>query len=678
MCQPFNAIRIIAISIGVLLCSFSALKADENYDERVEAFINDAIISNSGYDVLVLRASRGLTLDRELIQELILGAQNSAEGDFRLTRLLRILMLTNGEYDEQIVPAIENIPYWLPDEENVRQYWSENHMIMWMSADWLMHEHYNKPSRSTLRQNLVHWLELKIEYGYYEYFSSVYFPFTTAGLLNLVDFTEDEEIANLAEQAVKRLLKDVLLLVNDKGVFYPTAGRNEVSRYLNAYGSGIQKLNYLLTGLGKPATPHIGVSALATSKINVDDVIESWNAEVNQTYYYGHPLSKADEIHSMLSREDKIIFNWSAGAYFHPLAAVNTLWQIKNYDMWEHEEFEPYSFAQYLPISIGKSFAKLAASFSRSSYIGQAKIEIFKNNGIVLTSSQKQWEGRLGYQIWPVAATVETECVFIRSGEVVEWSDVPSRRSNEHLPYVEQEDNVALVMYRPNFDLPVWGYDQTDVALHFQEAAYDEVRSFDNWLLGQIDDSYVAVKKHCDEIVNGVSACTEDDGQTWAIVVGNKEIHGSFENFESIIQASSYEERWYFDWTNFKWVYYGHINVDGKDIDYNWKGHWLDGPNSFEERIETEKQHTIQEESSDYSIYPNPSQGEITLSSKKSSENIHSVSIVNMSGQEVFEINSNNPTSSLNLNLDHLTPGFYTLIIKNNTEKLAVKRLIIQ
>src|SRR5690606_26438907 len=101
-----------------------------------------------------------------------------------------------------------------------------NHMIMWMSSDWLLHERYGKTIDGNLRNRLVHYLEMKIQYGFYEFFSSTYAPYAFSGLVNLADFSQDVQIKNLATQAAQKLLSDILLLTNDKGVFYPVAGRN--------------------------------------------------------------------------------------------------------------------------------------------------------------------------------------------------------------------------------------------------------------------------------------------------------------------------------------------------------------------------------------------------------------------------------------------------------------------
>ena len=376
----------------LLLSGLSAnAQTDCGFENRKAEYLSNILETASGVDLLVLQAFHDQPLDQATLTEVLESIDTRETADFIITRLMRVLYFTEGEYDEQILGALNEIPFWLPDPEGAdRQYWSENHMIMWMSADWLLHEKYDRYARSTLRQMVVKWLDMKIEYGFYEYFSPIYYPFTTAGMLNLADFAEDDEIREKAGLAATRLMTDILLMTNDQGYFFPTCGRGSNDRFSPGQIGGIGTLIRLISGIGEtPTNSHIGALALATSTFDATAICETWTSEVNTTLHYGHPLSAARDIYSELEREDRIIFQWSAGGYFHPLTAQETLWQVGNFDLWEHEEFASFSFAQIFPPSMGNLFAKIAASISRSSYIGNVEIDIFKNEGVVLTPLHK-------------------------------------------------------------------------------------------------------------------------------------------------------------------------------------------------------------------------------------------------------------------------------------------------
>lgn len=665
---------------AILMLSLSAhAQNDCDYEARKAQYLENLPETASGMDRLIIQAFNNVPLDEEILALELENLLTRNTSDFAITMLMRVIYFTDGEYDDQILPVLDDIPFWLPDPEGAdRQYWSENHMCMWMSADWLLHEKYDREIRPTLRQMLVKWLDMKIEYGFYEYFSPIYYPFTMTGVLNLVDFAEDEEIQSKAELVATRLLTDVLLMTNDQGYYFPTCGRGDMGKFSYEGVGSIGDMIRFVTGIDwDPTTNSRASVALATGSFDVSEICATWTPEVNTTLHYGHPLSEARNIYSELSREDRIIFQWSSGAYFHPLVAQETLWQVGNFDLWQHEEFAEFSFAQFLPASIGNVFAKIAASITRSSYIGNVEIDIFKNGGVVLNSSQDMWKGRAGYQIYPIVATVESNPVLIRSGELFpEWSDVPSRRSNDHLPYVDQDENVALVMYKPNVDLALWGFGNKEVALKWQSEAFEEERAFDNWQLGRIDDSYIAVKKHCDEIINGYPACPDADGQTWAIIVGNENLHGSFDEFEAIVREAEYEERWYFNWQRLKWVYYGRITADGKNIDHHWLGNIWDAPDMSDGRIEDGR--IGQFETDKVNVFPNPAKDYVILDLHAYDHEIQSIYVINMAGQTVYENNALVEQGYMQtIQTQEWQQGLYTIVLQHADGSTNVKRLVV-
>ncbi len=700
----------VILLFAIFLSSFSIVSASD-IDSRASDLLNMEATGSNGINRLIAQSYNDQPYDRpEIIDNILLGLPCSRNVDFRITELVRFLFISDGDFEDEILAVVDTFDFWLNYGEDNQQYWSENHMIMWMTANWLLHERYGWEARETLRQNLVHYLNLKIDYGFYEYFSSIYYPFTITALLNLVDFVEDSEIKMLAERVVTRILKDLLLIVNNQGAYYPTAGRNDMGKYIRK--NHLRDIIYLLTGIGEvPSGLGNAGMAISTSDFDFSEISNSWSPEVNTTLNYGHPLSKAKQIHAGIEFRDRVIFQWSSGAYFHPTTASDTWLLLRSLNLWGHYEFQSFAFAQILPPSLGNLFGKISASISRSSYIGKVDIDIFKDDGVVLTSSQDMWKGRKGYQIYPIAATIEDICVFPRSGPIQRWESVPSRTSNTHLPYVDQDENVALIMYRPNFDLPLFGgTDEFGVSLLWEDDNFDEVRTFDNWILGKKEDSYVAVKKHCgnnisktieecrtevvragpvcnDSIISeteicetfpvDVQACEDSDGQTWAIVVGNVDMHGSFDDFEEVIAAAEYEERWYFDRGKFQWVYYGKINVDGKFIDYHWRGSFLNGPDDGNADNNSELNRELVSEAENIDVFPNPAINTFTLDLSQYEKDVHTVEIIDMSGRVMFKQSTSFNDPSISVRSDNWEKGTYTILFHGDNHS-DIKRISIQ
>ena len=118
-------------------------------------------------------------LDEKVMQALVTEAAKSSNSDFAISKLVRILFFTNGTswkgyYDDMILPTLREESYWYTTEccnKNDDSMNSENHMILWFSSALLLNQREGwSVGGSTLRQKLVHYLRLKIKYGYYEFF----------------------------------------------------------------------------------------------------------------------------------------------------------------------------------------------------------------------------------------------------------------------------------------------------------------------------------------------------------------------------------------------------------------------------------------------------------------------------------------------------------------------------
>lgn len=630
------------LTLAFLLCSSFAITPanaiNPEFEARRTAYI-DYALNNVNADALSIQAARGISVNQSELSTILANVSSRSTADFDIIKLIRILMFSHGEYDSQILPVLAPLPFWLEANEDNREYWSENHMIMWMASDWLLHEKYGKIVDSTLDKRLRHYLKLKIRYGFYEFNSTTYAPYCLTGLLNLADFSQDAEIKSLATQASQKLLKEeLLLLTNNKGVLFPTAGRNYPGKYENAYGQNHNNLIYMLTGLGQVenGTSHAG-AFLATTTVPVDDVISSWQSKLDTVYTQGHTLQDGiNNINNTMSVKDKVIFQWSSGAYFHPDVAQSTFQLLKDLNLWGHFEFADFRQFSFLPSNLASGVAEIASPISKSSGIYHPTIAVFKNKSVTLSSLQDFWKGKVGYQQFPVVVNAGTSAVFTLSGKPdVDWDNRPSHNANSHLPYVKQKSNLALVMYRPEKGLALFGYKDAklSVALHWQDDKFDEIRESGNWLLGREGDGYVAVRRHSTGYINGVRADDNPDGQTWVFMVGNSDMYGSFDNFEQKIQEAQYQEKWYFDLPTFSWVYYAKIVVDGKTIEYAWSGDILSGP------TRTTGIRNSTSDTKELTVYPNPAQDNITMDFSSMIFKPATIKVENILGQEVYNEN---------------------------------------
>jgi len=204
----------------------------------------------SGYETLPVRPEEAIDLRvNELYYQLANGEEavdwGQLEGgleyirneydcaDFRLVNLIRILYEAGDRmpdsYRKQTQEVLFDFRYWWDEPgENSMCYWSENHQILFASAEYLIGQKY--PDRvfsnsgltgsqhvEKARKRILDWLEMRWNYGFTEFYSGTYYVEDIAALINLIDFAGTQiliQVTNcgdnlfiIYEQAVTLLLK---------------------------------------------------------------------------------------------------------------------------------------------------------------------------------------------------------------------------------------------------------------------------------------------------------------------------------------------------------------------------------------------------------------------------------------------------------------------------------------
>jgi hypothetical protein len=641
-----------------LALSESVFSANDSiYEARRAAYISTSL-ANFNDNAIIIQAYKGLPVDSASMASDLSGIASGSTSDFTIEQYVRILFFTH-QYDSMILPVLLAQPYWVNKGDTVRCFWSENHMIQWMSSDWLLHESYGKYSDPNLRARLVHYLQMKIKYNYYEFFSTVYNPYCLAGILNLADFSQDTVVKSLAVQAAQLLMKDMLILTNDQGVIFPTAGRNYADHYDGAYGDNINSDIWLLTGFGQAPTSasHSG-GFLSTSTIPVDPVVQSWVPTLDTTFIMGaQTLDSAYAYNSSLDSLDRIVFQWSAGAYFNPQFAAESFTLITDSNLWHNSVFSVFEPLSGLPVSNIPSISEHLGVASYSSILYSDTIVAFKHNSVTLSSVQNYWPGKWGYQQYPCVANVEYTAAYTGSGQVAyDWNNRSATNQNDDLPYVKQVKNVALIMYRPEYKPIVFGTSDSTVALHWYNGEYSEVRNDSLWLLGRVDNNYVGVRRAGLKQIDSVWCwdAGTPDGQTWIIIVGDSSMYGSFNNFQSIIDSSQFTTQWYYDSTANQVVYYASITIDSINIQHSWGIDTSTATGIV--NIKTNDQSTV-------SIYPNPANTNVNLIFGSPPSN-GQIEVYNILGELVYQSTIN--SSKISIATAQWGEGLYAVRISSD------------
>lgn len=563
----------IFLGLAIHSASANAQSFDESaYQDRQLQYIEEGV-SSTNDTAVVLQAYTGDELNWEALNKNLDVLRNGGKknSDFTLTRLIRILFF-RPEIKDELFAALDGYQFWFKEGgTGDHVFASENHMIMYTSAQYLLQEKYGAFEDDRTYKRLKRYLEVKNQYGFYEFYSPVYYPYTLSALLNLVDFSEDAEIRELATGAAHRLLQDILLVTNDEGILFSAAGRSNDGYRRNGSGGNINRIIYLLTGLGKESvrTPSPAGVMLATSGLEItDEVFEYFAKNLNMNYSVGHSLGDArNSIYADFPREERVPFYWSQGAYFHPDVAADTAWFASKYQLQGYEGLK--AFDQFLGLSeaAAPAAAKAGAVFSRSSVLSSANFSMYKDGGVMMHSIQNYWGGRQGYQQTPWIATTGTQSVWAKVG------DGNSTMQNDHLPKIKQVNNVAVIQYNPYPEIELFHSGGSDVALQWPEGFEEEKRS-GNWKFGKEDDGYIAVRYPCGNGDSNTVTCDWNE-QTWVVIMGSEERYGSFEAFsQKVLNEVSYDADW--EWHGsfwkgtLKYVYDSDVKFDGTDISLTW------------------------------------------------------------------------------------------------------------
>ena len=252
-----------------------------------------------------------------------------------------------------------------------------------------------------------------------------------------------------------------------------------------------------------------------------------------------------------LSDHDRYAAQLAMGGYAQPEFVADFVKFVDAYDMFNHPAFSDYSFIQGLPIDLIVLFSNAVTSVSEGSLLYVPEYTLYKHHGSMLSALNNYVPGYVGYQQLPWVASAEEVSVFSQASSLSDYNQSEVNSSfnrNTHLPFVRQNENIALVIYNPNRDLGLLGMDDLGVWLHFDDDFFDEVIDFEakpaseitqsnqKWLLGRSRESYLGVYRHCLVPPDGdIPRFCPQTKQIWAAVVGNNLTHGSFEEFEQMI-----------------------------------------------------------------------------------------------------------------------------------------------
>ena len=568
------------------------------FEERRRIYIDnnkDCFNVNS----LVLKAYDNETMNNGLLNDCIVdyikNKDAKKDNDFGMLLLIRILYLTKQNNLEQnktffntLFEIFKEQQFWLSKNESTECFWSENHMICYLSS-WHLWNQYNNIIVDYCDKLIHNFLDVKIKYYYYEFLSQVYNMYTLNALLNIYDFTNNIELKNKAKKCIEIILQQFVEVITLNGTLYCASGRCYTRCKLSTKDNNCNKLLYLLTGLCKEKNISPAGAFFATTSFQPEnDYIKNYHNKYEKIYRISHNDNEFKKLYKNLSQVDRTIFQWSAGNYFNSENIDDTIKLFNDYNLWGHAHFklDPYeTILRMVPTPLFVSTSNTLSDFTEGSPLCDIKYHIYNNMYYSLTSIENYNKGRLGAQQFPWVANVGGIPVFTQSGRISTFGDLPEAIGNSHLPFIKQQKNIIMVMYNPSELLKnTKSKSKLDLNVYLNWSGFDNEFKFvnNNWFFGEkvTNGNSVFIAVHSSSGVKEDSnkiIYNDSYKQGWAAIVSDDSEYNSLTTFKNYILKNCF--------VNFKEVksnnvicsllsinnyYYGKISFKNIEFDMKW------------------------------------------------------------------------------------------------------------
>lgn len=571
-------------------------------EERKRTYININKNNQDRYSI-ILKAFDNEDLNTDLLNNCIsiykLNKEKKKDNDFEMLILIRILYFINKNNLENneiihntLIELFKEQEFWLKKNEIHSCFWSENHMICYLSS-WYLWNQYNNTTNDICNKLLNTFLDVKIKYMYYEFFSQVYNMYTLSALLNIYDFTNNIEIKNKTKQCIEILIQQFSEVITLNGTLFCASGRCYNNYKISSQNNNCNKLLYLITGLcNENGISPVG-SFFATSSFKHIQDNNNYHFKYEKIYNISHGQNEFKEIYKNLSKYDRTIFQWSAGNYFNSENIDDTKMLIDDYELWGHSHFklDPYkTILEVIPKSMMVSTANndTFSLLTEGSPLCNIKYHIYNNNYYSLTSIENYNKGKLGAQQFPWVANVGGVSVFTQSGKISTIGDLNEVIGNSHLPYIKQQSNIIMAMYNQDDiikKLISYFKIKIDLNVYLKWNNFDNEFKFvkNNWFFGEkITNNkkvYIAVYSSNGIKLNSVSndIYNDSDRQGWVAILGDDDEYNSLTTFKDIILKDCIvnfkvlkSKNIFYKYLNLNTSYYGSVSFKNIKFDMKW------------------------------------------------------------------------------------------------------------
>ena len=505
--------------------AFEPLAAD--YETRRRTLLECyARADGDAYGVMASLAIGGGVARDALRRQLERIDQRPDCADFRMAGVLRLLYQfgddprLNEDLRQRIRRTVLDFKYW-PDEPGLDSMcsWTENHQILFATAGYLAGQFYpdeiftnsgrtGREQMAVHRPRIMRWIDLRYRTGFSEWLSNDYYNPDLAAMLNLVDFSKDEEMARRAAMVADLLLLD-MALNSFHGDFASTHGRSYEEDKKHARRQRTSSAEWLAFGMGAlRGGSRMAASTLALSpryripRVIYEIATDLEIPELINRQRMGIRIAEAERWGLGFDNfEDGMVF-LSLGAYVHPLTMDLTMKMFDAYGWWENDFFEPLRKYHGLisvlrRLDLLKPFARLVERDLARNTREEVNIYTYRTPDYMVSSAQDYRNGYGGDQqhIWQATLAPDAVCFTTHPVRTKKEGFTPSYWTGSgSLPRVAQVRNVVIAVYKistaPGFYVT---HRQRFTHAWLPRDQFDEVAEENGWIFARRGEGYLAL-----------------------------------------------------------------------------------------------------------------------------------------------------------------------------------------
>ncbi len=487
--------------------------------------------------------------------------------DFKLVNLIRILY----EYGDQIPTetrskiekSVLGFRYWWDEPGgNSMCYWSENHQILFASAEYLMGQKYpdtvftnsgmtGKQHADKARKRILDWMEMRWNYGFTEFYSNVYYSEDIGGMINLIDFSTEEEIVKKMQIVMDLLMYDVASQ-NIKTMFVSASGRAYEHSRKGGPRTTLGGITDFYWGSGKKLGSQLSVGMMTSKKYTLPPVISAIGQDSNKVVIKqsnGLDISELKKEGFGGTGTKDMMMQLGMEAFTNPEIIRNTLSFVRTNDMFTNgfiSDMKVLDISLLRWLHLEPALSRFLKSPSDGVAIQRGNTYTYKTKDYTLYSAQNHHPGTYGDQQHVAGMNISNAFSVFHTHPALEV-DKKSQSPNYWVGYgrfpdVGQERNVSLAIY----DLPAKkGLLEKSLLAYthawFPKDQFDTTIVSGNYAMGKKGKTYCALitKNNLTFRQNSTDNLIQPGKKTfWIIEAGSEEDDQSFEKFRQRILSN--------------------------------------------------------------------------------------------------------------------------------------------